>query len=503
MKLRTQTTADRRRGAKTEGRRRSGMTMVYTSLVMSLVVGMAGLVIDGGRMMAERRHVQSAADAAAMAAAVAKRGGALDATAKSAATTYVTAADHNGLSGATVLTNIPPATGAFAGTANYVQVTVTYPMQTFFMHVLPGVSQNQTVTARAVAGFEAVPSDDVIVALARSDWPALDVSGKLTASGTIRVNSEGGGMDEEGNPSEMAQNGHTQWGAKAGLISQTNGIFAESVSVVGGVDTPENFKAIDQVNGGQPLECNQLPTSDPMMNLPTPSTANGVDGANVITAAITITASGNTGVPSSWINGSTGQVTMRPGVFASIEITGGLVTFSPGIYVIRGGKDPALSITGGTVSGEGVMFYNSASNYVPANGTPDRTAPYDPINEALPTADQSRFGSVVINSAARFTGINTTLHNYPGVNAAISSFNGVVFYQSRFNMKSVTITGSSSSDGLTGAIYAKWAPLTMIGEGTYTGQIFVRRLTVPSSSNITVNFSGTSTVTAREVFLVE
>ncbi|MGD9713155.1 MAG: pilus assembly protein TadG-related protein, partial [Thermomicrobiales bacterium] len=50
------------------GRRRSGMTLVYVALVLSLLLGMAGLVLDGGRMMAERRHAQSAADAGATAA---------------------------------------------------------------------------------------------------------------------------------------------------------------------------------------------------------------------------------------------------------------------------------------------------------------------------------------------------------------------------------------------------------------------------------------------------
>src|SRR5262249_29611671 len=56
--------------------------------------------------------------------------------------------------------------------------------------------------------------------------------------------------------------------------------------------------------------------------------------------------------------------TIGPGVYAEIKVSGsGRLTLSPGIYVLAGG---GLAVTGGGgISGDGVMFYNAGSNYLP------------------------------------------------------------------------------------------------------------------------------------------
>ena len=180
------------------GRRRLGAILVWCALLLVVLIGMVGLVIDGALMMAAHRQAQNAADAAALAAAMDLMLGRSLADATASATTYVTDPNHNNLPSATVVVNTPPTQGAYAGASDYVEAIVTYPIPTFFIHVLPGIEQGQTVGGRAVAGSELVAAGDGVMVLDPNTWPGLDVSGggAIKVVGRVIVNSEGGGVDE-------------------------------------------------------------------------------------------------------------------------------------------------------------------------------------------------------------------------------------------------------------------------------------------------------------------
>src|SRR5262245_16580792 len=49
--------------------RERGMVAVQVALLMTVVISMAAIVLDGGLLLVERRHAQAVADAAALAAA--------------------------------------------------------------------------------------------------------------------------------------------------------------------------------------------------------------------------------------------------------------------------------------------------------------------------------------------------------------------------------------------------------------------------------------------------
>ena len=68
-----------------------------------------------------------------------------------------------------------------------------------------------------------------------------------------------------------------------------------------------------------------------------------------------------------------GTVQLYPGVYRSIAIGGGDVNFNPGVYVLSpaDGTAYALDVTGGNVTGAGVMFYNTGGDFVPVTGSPD------------------------------------------------------------------------------------------------------------------------------------
>src|SRR5712692_2188230 len=50
-------------------KRRRGMVAVYVALSMTVLLGISAIALDGGILLAERRHAQATADAAALAAA--------------------------------------------------------------------------------------------------------------------------------------------------------------------------------------------------------------------------------------------------------------------------------------------------------------------------------------------------------------------------------------------------------------------------------------------------
>src|SRR4051794_19033169 len=100
------------RGSQT---RRSGQTLVLFVLILPALLGMIGLMVDGGLLMAAHRQAQNAADAAALAGALDlmrnKTGGQVIQTAKDFVLTY------NSMSTSTVTCSGAngPSKGPYAG----------------------------------------------------------------------------------------------------------------------------------------------------------------------------------------------------------------------------------------------------------------------------------------------------------------------------------------------------------------------------------------------------
>ena len=125
------------------------MILVWCAFLLVILVGLVGLVIDGGLLMASFRHAHNAADAAALAAALEKMRGETNAVAIAAGTTFVTSTSHNDLSNAVVTINIPPSQGPYAGSSRYVEAIVCIPTNTFFLQVLPGLNARNVRPGRS------------------------------------------------------------------------------------------------------------------------------------------------------------------------------------------------------------------------------------------------------------------------------------------------------------------------------------------------------------------
>lgn len=414
---------------------------------MPVLIGMVGLVIDGGLMLVAYRETQNAADAAALSAAMDLMLGRGSGVARTTAATYVTGSAYNNLAGATVVVNIPPLSGPYQNMDNYAEAIITCPLSTYLIQALPGISRDREVTARAVAGFEPHTVDEG-VATFNSTGPGLTTTGNavLKVNGRVLVNSS--------------------------VSAGKDGIWATEFDVTGSIN---DAGRLINYNTGQAFSpaptSGAMPAPDLFGNLPTPTAANGVLGPQTIP--------------------SNGQ--FQPGIYDhDINLTGN-ATFAPGIYVLKGAS---LSISGsGTITGNGVMFYLTGSDYT-SSGTPDSTDPVDPFNLSRPTDPGATFGSVSIGGTAV-----VTLSPISDVN---SPFEGMLFYFRRANPNGISIAGNADQNQLTGTIYDKYGTLTLSGQGTYGAQFAVGSATMSGNGNVTLNYIGSNNSGhASQVFLVE
>jgi Flp pilus assembly protein TadG len=466
---------------------RTGKTLALFIILLPALCGMVGLVIDTGLMMAAHRDVQTAADSAALAAALRLMDGDSADTAKGEATTFVET--YNDLSSATVVVNIGPSQGPHAGNANYAEVIVTYEVTTLFMGAL-GVDQS-TVSARAVAGFEAAPGGEGAIVLDQRAIPGLSVSGGATlkVNGTVVVNSWGKGLDQYGQT--------VDWGQKtyAATTSNNSAFQAQYIQVHGGVDTVANFQNIT-AGGPNPLFCRAGIAPDPLANLAVPTQSNVPSITNWTRQA-----------PLKVGNNQT--QTLQPGVYEDIQISNGAtVTFQPGVYILSPQKpNEGLSITGDcTVTGHGVMFYATGSDYLDQSAghwdAVDGAVNLDTSTNQLPAAPDPQFNKVNFASVT----INATNANVSitGITDPSSPYYNMSFFQRRRNQSDFNIQGNAGQNViLGGTLYAKWATFKIAGGGKYNASFIAGSMAVSGQADVTINSTGKQFGAANQVFLVE
>lgn len=140
-----------------------------------------------------------------------------------------------------------------------------------------------------------------------------------------------------------------------------------------------------------------------------------------------------------------GTVVLRPGSYAGISVGGrASVTFLPGPYVLRGG----LRITGGSVRGDGVVFYNAVGR---ASGDEQGRERGDE-GEDRDGAHDPRCGEL------RITGGSVSLR--AGADGALA---GMLFVQDRACAATVRIAGRAALTSLDGVLYAPAARVELTG----------------------------------------
>jgi Flp pilus assembly protein TadG len=378
----------------------SGQILVLVALGIVVLMGFAALAIDVGQFWSVRRDIQTAADASAVAGAIALRlgGNASDAAKSASALNGFT----DGSAGATVTVNNPPTTGPYAGNSSYVEVVVKQPQPTFFMRVLGYSTVN--VGARSVAS--SVNGSACLYALDPSS------SGALTIGGSSSVTLDCGAMIDSNSSTALNSNG-------GATLTATN------IGVNGGYSgsgfTPTPITGI-------------APASDPLSYLTAPT-----PGACTYTNLHAGT-------------GGKGTETYGPGTYCGgIQVSGNNpIIFSPGgTYILEGG---GLKVTAksATISGTGVMFYNTQGG-------------------GYSYGEISISGSTTVNLSAPTSG----------------QYAGILFFQDRSiptSAKGSTITGSSGST-FDGSFYFPTTSLTYGGSSSADGYTIIVGYDVSVSGN--------------------
>ena len=138
---------DRENKSELKGRGERGQSLVMFALALMVMLGFVAMTVDVGLAFLEKRHLQNAVDAAALAAAQDLSFGESNAMAEATAYDYM---DRNGYPDAAgIEVNIPPLYGPYAGLSGYVEVQGAEKAPVAFLTLFMDDALN--VSARAVA----------------------------------------------------------------------------------------------------------------------------------------------------------------------------------------------------------------------------------------------------------------------------------------------------------------------------------------------------------------
>lgn len=342
-------------------RRRASAGQILVLFALSLIVVLAGMavVLDGGRVYAERRKTQNAADAAAMAGAAklvkADPGGSLPAVLAAACAaafangSYGTGAVDGqcGTFGTVVQVHVPGSEDGGTMMVNvnpkfenpgYVQVGITTSFRSFMSGIL-GLS-NFAASALAVAVNS--PGNG----LGDAKILVLDPSscGVLQLNGSNVVNVTGGDVQVDSSAAKSSDAACTNKNAATTSGGATLNNAGGLNYIVGSGDT----------TGVTPAWAPAAYKADPLTRVTVPP----FDNTALSPADL---AGGTWNAPSPWT--AMGTATARPGVYwGGITVTNGdTLTLSGGTYIMAGG---GFNIQGGTVTGtDGVTLIYTMDPY--------------------------------------------------------------------------------------------------------------------------------------------
>lgn len=285
-----------------------GQALVLFALALTVLIGFVALSVDAGFLMAERRQVQAAADAGAMAAAVAMREN-KDAQGLAAGRDYAALNAGNGATVSAV------ATGGPIPGRKYVRVTVTKDVDRFFLGAI--YTGPWRVQATALAGVETEPADYALITLNKSSEPGIYMNGNTG----IRLT-----------------------GGRASAMSNTNirGSSNTSFTAPGTIDANGT---IQSGRGWTPVTPNMPQIDDPLASMTPPAKGSLVS------------------------NPCTNNCTWSSGWYRNINVTlKGTITLSPGVYYFENSTINYQN-TNTRLQGSNVLLYfDSNSSWDPKNG---------------------------------------------------------------------------------------------------------------------------------------
>ena len=410
------------------GRHESGQMLILFVLALGVLMGMVAMSVDVGMILHERRSLQNAADAAALAGVPELP----ESPSAAEARALEWAANHGYTSenGATITVNTP-----YQGDVNYIEVVIE--VEEPFLFALALGLDSVDVSARAVAGFapETMGKNAAILLLNEHECSAFQMVGtndlSIINNGAIVVNSD--------------------------CANELNGAINKGGSSVatieGGIFYYEEGNWTSSGSGAMIPEPEPVPSriSDPLADLTPPD----------LYAIGTSPDSGGTPADPETLNVSSGTHTLHPGVYwGGLQLQADEVILLPGTYIMAGG---GLAIGGsGLVTGDEVFFYNT----------------FDPENLS-PNAD-GQCGPIDLRGTAAYTLTAPTSGIYKDV----------LFWQDEACTDTIKVAGSGEGGGGgSGIFYAPGAELELVGGGDLGAlQMIVDTIKIGGGGTINVEY---------------
>jgi hypothetical protein len=417
-------------------RSESGQVFLILVLVLFGLIGFTALAIDGGMIYSERRRAQNAADAGALAAALAKtQSGNLHVAALKRITSngYDTSwgpCDPAGfdctLGTATnwtaEVTN-PPREGNFSGHDEYIRVVITAEVESAFVHLFfkDGLQTTVDAVSRVWPGQNIKPGY-ALYGATKTDCKGIWFSGTgntAIAGGSVFSNSD-------------ADSASCQSGVQDGNGDVSVGPSPENIQVVGDFD----------LGGSGSVDPQPVETGVPQENLrpiPEPDCSGLVDyGSKLINAG--------------------SSETLQPGRYESIDFKAGAsVTLEPGMYCIYGNK--GFSGNGGSITGTGIMIYMQDGGFDLGG------------NSLVALAAETVTGNLI--------------------DPAQNDWKGMLVYYDPSNNNEVKITGGTGST-YTGTFYAESSECTINGSGDNIGllstQIVCDKIKITGTAQVDIQY---------------
>jgi hypothetical protein len=353
---------------------------------------------------------------------------------------------------------IPPPSGFI-----YIEVIINAQQPRFFSSIWGG--NPLPIAARAVARTSFAPSQAGVLVLDPSSKGAFTITGGasmvITGDAWLIVDSaNAAGANTTGSGNVQATQyyftGVPGWNStSSGTFTNLNtGLFDPNIINSGVPPTPD------------PLAGLPVPTMPPVATLPDGKAAN---------KAVNFTGNNQYGA----VNGT---LTLSPGTYSGIGVSGGTVVLQPGIYYMNGG---GFGVNGGgsvTVSGpaspdtgNGVLIYN---------------------------APQSNSDNLSFAGSSGFVYLPAP---------DMGTYKGISLFQARSATNTVSVTGNGNTQ-ITGTFYAAGGTLSISGNGGSVAGIPADKigaqyisydLTINGNGSFLMDYAGGNPISVRTIQLVE
>ena len=387
----------------------SGQMLVLTAISLTVLMGFMALAIDVGLLFRAKRVVQTAADAAAIAAALQTYY-----VGSGALTAAQNAATSNGIPNAS--TNVTLNTGSsitspYHNSSGYVQAVVTMPNPTFFLSAFKALKTSLNVTASAIAGN--TPGTACIYVLDPTSASALYIQGNSTLTAPncgIQVNSNN---------------------ADAFCDQGSASINATFLHIVGGQSSkgkcgkPSGTATVKQV----------APLGDPFNNMTGPIPSTDCNGSNTVSAS-TVTSA--TALPAT--TKTTGGTTASVTCFSSANVTIG------------------SGVTLGTAGGNQIFVFE---NGVKIGGTVTVNGTIDVYQGTFSQGNSALTVNAPANTAYTYNGIAVMEPSSNTTSGTCKDGNGLPCLQLQFG------SGYGNLDGIV------YAPTSQVYQQDHGGQVDV------------------------------